>query len=455
MQASTKPEINFKPSVKQLKAWNFLTDSTTNFIGYGGAAYGGKSYLLCYWLVSMSAAYPATAWGLGRKELSVLRKTTLITLFKVLEECRLIPGKHYVYNAQSNIITFANKSVIFLLDTAYQPSDPLYTRFGGLELTGCAVDESAETDEGAINILWTRTGRCKNGDYKIGRKFLETFNPDKGHVYRRYYKPFKEGNLKETYQFIQAFPSDNPAPDAAEYVQGILNNSDKITIERLIHGNFEYDDDPAALMSYDKIIDCFSNKHVLPGRKCITVDVARYGGDRAVIMGWSGFILERMKVLDRGGLDQLGQIVETMRYEMGVGVSDVIVDEDGVGGGLVDFLKYKGFANNSSPLPSPKNPMYKQNFDNLKSQCSYGMADIVNQNLLYLKSVDESVKALIIEEMELVKQKSVDNDLKRGVVPKEKVKEILGRSPDFWDSIMMRYWFELKPAFVLTATKVA
>ena len=193
----------------------------------------------------------------------------------------------------------------------------------------------------------------------------------------------------------------------------------------------------------------------MPGRKCITVDVARYGGDRAVIMGWSGFILERMKVLDRGGLDQLGQIVETMRYEMGVGVSDVIVDEDGVGGGLVDFLKYKGFANNSSPLPSPKNPMYKQNFDNLKSQCSYGMADIVNQNLLYLKSVDESVKALIIEEMELVKQKSVDNDLKRGVVPKEKVKEILGRSPDFWDSIMMRYWFELKPTFVLTATKVA
>ena len=148
-----------------------LTDAETNFVGYGGAAYGGKSYLLCYWLVIMSVAYPGTAWGLGRKELSVLRKTTLVTLLKVLDESKLKPEKDYKYNAQSNVITFTNGSVIYLLDTARQPSDPLYTRFGGLELTGCAVDESAETDEGAINILWTRTGRCRNGEYGIGRKF--------------------------------------------------------------------------------------------------------------------------------------------------------------------------------------------------------------------------------------------------------------------------------------------
>ena len=186
-------EINFRPSVKQTKAWQYLFDEETNFVGYGGAAYGGKSYLECYWITTMAIAYPDTGWGLGRKELSVLKKTTLLTLFKVFEECNIIPGRDFNYNAQANIITFTNKSVIFLLDTAYQPSDPLYTRFGGLELTGCAIDESAETDEGAITILFTRTGRrnntgIKNGQpYNIGRKFMETFNPDKGHVYRRYY----------------------------------------------------------------------------------------------------------------------------------------------------------------------------------------------------------------------------------------------------------------------------
>ncbi len=54
---------------------------------------------------------------------------------------------------------------------------------------------------------------------------------------------------------------------------------------------------------------------------------------------------------------------------------------------------------------------------------------------------------MIIEEMEQVKQKELDSDLKKGVVPKKKVKEVLGRSPDFWDTIMMREWFELSFAF--------
>ena len=40
-------------------------------------------------------------------------------------------------------------------------------------------------------------------------------------------------------------------------------------------------------------------------------------------------------------------------------------------------------------------------------------------------------------------------------LPKDKIKEAIGRSPDFWDTILMREWFELKPTFVLTATKVA
>lgn len=447
-----KLEITFHPSIKQERALDLLMNhDDVNFVGYGGAAYGGKSYLLAYWLTIMAIAYSDTAWGLGRKELSVLRKTTLITLFKVFDEQKLKAGRDYNYNAQSNIITFCNKSVIFLLDTAYQPSDPLYTRFGGLELTGCAVDESAETDEGAINILFTRTGRRNNDKYKLGRKFLETFNPDKGHVYRRYYKPWKAEQLSDTYRFIQAFPQDNPSPDADEYVQGILRNSDKTTIERLIYGNFEYDDDPAALMIYDKILDVFTNSHVERGRKCITSDIARLGGDRIVIIEWDGF-RGKVRAAERQSLDKTGVMLEDSRYRLKCGVSDVLVDEDGVGGGIVDFLKYKGFVNNATPLPSPNNPMYKQNFDSLKSQCSYGIADMVNNNQIYLEC-EEWMKPLIIEEMEQVKQKAVDNDLKKGVVPKDKVKEKLQRSPDFWDAIMMRYWFELKPKFVVTAQR--
>ena len=47
--------------------------------------------------------------------------------------------------------------------------------------------------------------------------------------------------------------------------------------------------------------------------------------------------------------------------------------------------------------------------------------------------------------MEQVKQKDIDKDGKVALVSKDVVKEMIGRSPDEWDSIMMRYYFELIP----------
>jgi hypothetical protein len=242
--------IRFAPSKKQYAAYQHLTDDTTEFIGYGGSAFSGKSYLLCYWLTIMCIAYPDTGWGMGRRELTNLKKTTLITLFKVFKECDLESGRDYTYNQQLNIITFSNLSQIFLIDTAYKPSDPLYARFGGFELTGCAIDESAETAYSAIEILYTRCGRRRNHEYGIRRKMLETFNPDKGHVYKRYYKPQKENAPKPRHIFITALPSDNPSPEVPDYVAGILATASKATIQRLIHGNFEYDDVKGALWNW-------------------------------------------------------------------------------------------------------------------------------------------------------------------------------------------------------------
>ena len=97
-----------------------------------------------------------------------------------------------MYNAQDSHIRFANGSEILLLDLAYLPSDPLYTRFGSLELTGAFVDEAAEVEEQCITILSTRIGRQYNEKYNLKPKLLLTFNPDKGFVYRNFYKPYKE-----------------------------------------------------------------------------------------------------------------------------------------------------------------------------------------------------------------------------------------------------------------------
>jgi phage terminase large subunit len=447
------PAIRFTPSKKQFLAYQKLTDQETDFVGYGGSAFSGKSYLLCYWLTIMALGYANTGWGLGRKELTVLKKTTLITLFKVFAECGIEPETHYRFNGQSNIITFYNKSQIFLIDTAYKPSDPLYTRFGGLELTGAAVDESAETDLKAIEILYTRLGRRGNIEHGIRAKLLETFNPDKNHVYRRYYQPYKSEKQLPGYAFIKALPADNPSPEVPAYIEGIMRTASQVTIQRLVYGNFEFDDDPSALIQYDKILDMWSNTHVASGNKYITCDAARFGGDMAKIAVWDGWRVISWASYPKSAMTFLADEIERLMTFYSVPASNVVVDEDGVGGGIFDIFKdykkksIKGFINNSSPLEEPSpDGFVKPNYKNLKSQCSYRLADRINKGgVFFACEIPLEEKGRIIQDLEQIKQKDMDKDGKKAIVPKEDIKELIGRSPDGGDCLMFREYFELKP----------
>lgn len=434
-------QLVFKPSLKQYEAYQLLTDKVTTEIGYGGAAYGGKSYLGCFWLTASALAYPDTGWLLGRKDLINLRRTTLLTLFKLWETLG-IKREEYNYNQQNNIITFTNKSQIFLFDLAYQPSDPLFTRLGGLDLTGAFIDESNEVQEQAINIILTRLGRRGNDKYSLAPKLLEGFNPDKGHVYSRYYKPWRDDLLPTHRRFIKALPTDNPDPGAAAYIEQ-LKKADKVTQERLLRGNFEYDDDPTNLMQYDAIVDLFTNTAELSEEVYITADIARYGQDKTVIMLWRGFKVEKIFTYEKQGLDATTTKIRDLASNERVPYSHIVVDEDGVGGGVVDSLQgCKGFVANSTALENPLTGE-KENYQNLKAQCTYKLAQYVNNHKIAV-TADPTTRTLLIEELEQIKTKDIDKDQKLRVRPKDEIKEVLGRSPDYADALMMRMLLEYK-----------
>jgi len=349
------------------------------------------------------------------------------------------------YNGQDNYYQLYNKSRVYLLDAKYLPSDPEYYRFGSMQMTRGMIEEAGEFELACKNNLAASLGRWKNDVYNLPLKLLQTCNPAKNYLYKDYYLKHKQGNLESWKKFIQAFPSDNKRlPDGyLENLERTLSPNEK---ERLLYGNWEYDDDPAALIDYNKILDIFSNTHVPPGEKKITVDVARFGGDKVVIIEWDGW-RGKVKSYQRQGLEVTTTYIEGSRMRMGVGKSDIIVDEDGVGGGIVDFYGCQGFQNGSRAIANPDGG-YQENFDNLKSQCYFRLAERINKNGLYLQCDSEETKKLIIEELEQVKQKHVDSDMKKGVIKKEDVKAIIGRSPDFSDAIMMREFFELTPKTV-------
>ncbi len=444
-----KKKIIFRPSAKQMEGYTLLADKEHTQIGYGGAASGGKSYLGCFWITANCIAYPGTGWLLGRRDLVNLRRTTLLTLFKLWAE-HGIPKEWYNYNQQNNIITFTNGSQIFLFDLAHQPSDPLYTRLGGLELTGAFIDEANEVDEAAINIIVTRLGRRKNQEFNLTPKLLECFNPDKGHIYQRYYKLWKEGQLPKYRSFIKALPTDNPYT-TKEYIAQ-LQSADRITRERLLLGNFEYDDDPGTLVRYDAIMDLFTNTVDNSVDKWITCDVARFGSDKTVIIVWEGLKAYIIEVYDGLSTDSVARKIAQLAQIERVPYSHIAIDETGVGGGVVDLLRgTKGFVAGARPLENPLTHK-PENYANLKTQCIYKMAALISAHKVAVRCENEQgldmlqakYKQELVEEIEQWKARDIDKDGKAKVRPKEEIKEVLGRSPDISDALMIRGFFEYK-----------
>lgn len=423
---------------KQHQALCFLTDHITDELGYGGAAGGAKSWTGCSWEVFMAKAFPETRWFIGREELKRITESTLITFFKV---CRKYHIRDYKYNGQYHYIQFANGSRIDLLDLKYLPSDPLYERYGSIEYTGGWIEEAGEVNFGAYDTLRSRIGRHLNDHYGILGKLLSTLNPKKNWCHTTFWKPFKAGTLPPEIKFLQALATDNPYIDSG-YIAKLHAIKDKVRKQRLLYGNFDYDDDDNALMSYDSITDIFTNSFVLEGDKYITADVARFGKDKSVIFVWSGWRVIEIYTLEHKMTTEVAAFIEELRIKHLIPISRIIADEDGVGGGVVDILGCNGFVNNSAALPNPQDQS-KENYKNLKSQCYYNLADRVNNKGVYVQCEDEDLKEKLIEELEQVKKKDPDSDKKLEVVSKEQVKELIGRSPDYSDTLMMREWFEL------------
>lgn len=136
------------------------------------------------------------------------------------------------------------------------------------------MDESNEIAEQCITILSTRVGRQNNTKLGVKQKILETFNPDKGHVYRRFYIPWKKGTLPPWRRFIPSLITDNKYVDV-EYIEQ-LRKTDGVTKQRLLYGNFEYDETSGKVFRYDEIIDLFQCNIEKKEEFFISCDVARF-----------------------------------------------------------------------------------------------------------------------------------------------------------------------------------
>lgn len=419
---------------KQEKAIELLIDNVTDYVGYGGSAGGGKSVLGCFFFIMLGKDLPGAKFFVGRDSIKDTRASVLKTWSEV---AKLLNFTAYKFNDIG--IVFDNGTEIELLDLTFYPyKDPMFERLGSKEYTAGWIEEASQVHYLAYEVLKTRVGRWKNETVKS--KILCTFNPKKNWVDSTFYRPFANGNELDSVKFIYALPSDNPYLPA-DYMKRLHELKDEATKQRLLFGNFDYDDDPTALIDFGQISEMWERNNA-SGLKCITADIARYGSDKAVIFVWQGFTVIEVVTFDISSTTLIQNTIRALATKHGVMFQKIMVDEDGVGGGVVDTLRCRGFVNNSSPTDA--------GYKNLKSECGYKLAELFNQ-IGFTANVTNDIRDTINAELGQLKTYDSDKDNKLSILPKDKIKENIGRSPDYLDNFIMRMGFEVKTNRVNTS----
>ena len=417
----------------QKKAMAVLKDAVHTAIWYGGWAGWWKSFLWVIRVWMMCIKYPWVRYALVRDTIKNLKNTTVVSLEKFYDIYNIPESMRWKINEQKSLIKFANWSTILLLEWCYYPSDPLYNRFWSLELTWAFIEESAEVPLDAIKIITTRVWRYKNEEYWILGKVLETFNPNPGHVYERFY----QWKWWPKSVFIESLVYSNTFMDKW-YIEN-LENSDETIKKRLLYWQRDFEDDTWMLFKKKDIDRLFTNEQKWT-QYCIVADVARFGKDttRISLRRWN----TRRKVwtYKKNTVTEVIDSILFIAWQYEVDHRDIIIDSDWVWWWVVDWISYcTGFINNSSPVVT----WSKQNYANLKSQCAFELKRRI-ENWEIVIDWDHANKDKDWHDLQqellncYIDEKSLD--WKTKIESKDKMKERIWRSPDLLDTMIMRMY---------------
>lgn len=435
-------------SKKQKEAWDYLNDTTSNIILYGGKAYSGKSFLASFWLISNCLKYNNTRWALCRKSLTDLKKTSLKTFKETaINFFNLKENKDFKINHQSNTITFLDKdrnsenfgkfegSEIMLLNLDFRPSDAEGHFLGGYEFTGAVIDELPQITQTYFNVLFSRL-RFMIDENNISAKLFCTCNPSVGWVKSYFYDRWKKDNLPNDIKFVSTV--GDVLFFRKKTYENTLKTFSERELKRLEYGDWEYASAEDQIFQNNKLEDIFTGldyglkkneRDEIINDFYISADIARFGEDKSVIILWNGMKIIQIEILSKSDITNTAKIIFDLQNKLKIPRHKVIVDSDGVGGGVMDILKCKGFINNAKPFKDEK-------YDMLKSQCYYKLSK-------ELWSVDKTITATIKDAIkrELQAIRDASDDFKYKVNTKDEQKKLLGNSPDYADAIMMRMYF--------------
>lgn len=419
---------------KQVDVLSLWQDKTVREIVYGGAKACGKSYLGSFILLSMALTYPNTAYFVARKRLTDIVKFFLPSWNEVA--ARYVKQDKFKINLQRNIISFTNLSTIFLLECKYLPQDPLYARFGSMQITQGWIEEAGEVDKEAKANLQASIGRWKNTEYNLPPKLLLTCNPSPNFLFDTY-KLFAEKALPNDVAFVPALPTDNPHIPK-EYIDNLYKSLSPSQAKRLLHGQWEFES-TNNLFKYDKILNAINSTDSPPvGARYLACDVAIGGDDHTCLLlcvtdshSYYVSILTYTQGLDANGLFSE---IKKQQHVYNINNYRTAFDADGVGGYLRSFL----------PAGSPYRAGAKasrENFSNKRSECLFFLAKLFDEQCITIRCSSSEGQQLLRELSvveETIGKKGIE---KLDCTPKADIKALIGNSPDILDALTIAMSF--------------
>lgn len=418
--------INFSdyytPKPKQAEAHK----CRSKYLLFGGAMGGGKSYFLCSEAIKQAMKYSGNRLVIVRKEMSVLRRTTLITFFSICP-----PSIIKKFNQTSLEIAFINGSVLTFID-ANISKDPLLQKIKGLEIGWFGIDEANEVSVEVYNLLKTRLRWILPNRDKPSYEGRLTSNPEACWLIPTFIQSI---NNDEAY--IPSLTTDNYDEDS-EYVKSLKDafKDNPNLLKKYLYADWSLIDSinqliPSEAIS-NSIVSIINTFGVSLG-----VDVARYGDDKTVFTVLKGGNIELIESYPQSSITEVITRTIQLINDYNIAPRNVGIDSVGVGAGVVDGLKQQGYEvleiqGGAKPIESNIPDAFKP--FNLRSQMYYELRrDIMSGNIGNLKK-----EALKVELQSILYEVSSDKTVK--VISKEAIKKILGRSPDFADSLVYANW---------------
>lgn len=197
---------------------------------------------------------------------------------------------------------------------------------------------------------------------------------------------------------------------------------------------------------------CFDNAQQTDDNiRYASCDVAFTGGDNCVTWLWIGHHVQDVFVCKLNSKDTCS-VIKAKLEEWGVTENHFTYDLNGLG------QTFKGFFPHAVPFNNLEavKLKFKNIYDNVKSQCAYMFAEDVlerrisfNKSILTRKFSGKHFKNRTLADILMIERKCIRQDMDKQdkgwcLIKKAQMKTLVGHSPDFFESLLMRKIFDIK-----------